>query len=231
VSDESSTHPPTSLVAHQFDDLLQQHEAGTLGMWLFLATEVLFFGGLIAAYTIYRYLHFPAWLLASSLLDRYSFLGVSSGAWNTLVLLTSSLTVVLAVHAARAGHRNELLKYLAATMVLGVAFLGIKGFEYHHEWTEHLVPGSHYAPEDPDSVARPDLAREMEMFWILYFFMTGLHATHMLVGLGLFGWLSVETARGKFTAVKHQPVELVGLYWHFVDLVWIFLFPLLYLVR
>jgi cytochrome c oxidase subunit 3 len=219
VSDHSD-HP--GLVAHQFDDIAQQREAATLGMWAFLATEVLFFGALIAAYVIYRHEYFPAWQAASLKLDNFKCLGISAGAWNTLVLLTSSLTVVLAVHAARHANRALLLKMLLATMLLGAAFLVIKGMEYTNDYREHLVPGPNF-----DHALSPHI----QLFFLLYFCMTGLHALHMVIGLGLFAFLVVQTLRRKFTAEKHQAVETIGLYWHFVDLVWIFLFPLLYLVR
>jgi cytochrome c oxidase subunit 3 len=212
----------SGLVAHQFNDVDQQREAATLGMWAFLATEVLFFGGLIAAYVIYRHEYFPAWQAASAKLADFTWLGISAGAWNTLVLLTSSLTVVLAVHAAKHGNRHLLIQMLLATMVLGAAFLVIKGMEYTNDYHEHLIPGPGFDPA---------LSIHIQLFFLLYFCMTGLHALHMVIGLGLFAYLLIQTLRGKFTAQKHQAVETIGLYWHFVDLVWIFLFPLLYLVR
>ena len=230
-------------VAHQFDDLEQQTEAGTLGMWTFLGTEVLFFGGMICGYTIYRHMYFAAWMQGSLVVDNFRWLGVSSGAWNTAVLLTSSLTVVLGVWAARMGRNTMLGWMLALTLAMGVGFLGIKAGEYTHEYREGVMPGPNvYAPDrdvsealrkaaEESGTSEAAIRREFQLFWCFYFFMTGGHGLHVLVGLGLFTYLLIEARRGKFTPRKHAPVEIIGLYWHFVDLVWIFLFPLLYLVR
>jgi cytochrome c oxidase subunit 3 len=233
----------SELVAHQFDDLDQQTEAGTLGMWTFLATEVLFFGGLICGYSIYRHLYFTAWYQGSLVVDNLRWLGISSGAWNTAVLLTSSFTVAVGVRAAKLG-RNRLLQWmLGVTMILGVMFLIIKAAEYTHEYREGVMPCQ--GVFHPDEQASADLQRaaaenhinddvlrhEYQLFWVFYFFMTGVHAVHMIIGIGLFTFLLIENRRGRFTPQKHAPVEIMGLYWHFVDLVWIFLFPLLYLVR
>jgi cytochrome c oxidase subunit III len=233
----------SELVAHQFDDLDQQTEAGMLGMWTFLATEVLFFGGLICGYAIYRHLYFPAWHQGSLVVDNFRWFGISTGAWNTAVLLTSSLTVVLGVRAARLG-RNRLLAWmLAATLLLGIIFLLIKAAEYTHEYREGVMPCAGVFHPDADISANLQHAaiasqtspiairREFQLFWVFYFFMTGVHALHMVIGIGLFTFLLMETRRGRYTPRKHAPVEIMGLYWHFVDLVWIFLFPLLYLVR
>jgi cytochrome c oxidase subunit 3 len=234
-------HPP--LVAHQFDDLQQQTEADTLGMWVFLGTEVLFFGGLICGYLVYRHLYFDAWRQGSEITNGFRFLGISSGAWNTAVLLTSSLTVAVAVRAAQMGSRAVLLWMLAITWVLGAAFLGIKAAEYTHEYHEGVMPGMTTFHPDEEVTAQLTkaaaadqrelgaLIQRFRMYWVFYFFMTGVHAVHMLIGLGLFAFLFIQAARNRFTPQKHAPVELMGLYWHFVDLVWIFLFPLLYLVR
>jgi cytochrome c oxidase subunit 3 len=234
------------LVAHHFDDAVQQHEAATLGMWAFLATEVLFFGALLVAYAVYRHYYFPEFKLASE-----HFLISWLGGVNTAVLLCSSLSVVLAVHAAQHGEQKALLKMLVATIVLGAMFLGIKATEYTIDYHEGLVPGRffhpHLEPEIQDSIVRermalsphltPDGAKlfvieRLELFMGFYFVLTGIHATHMIIGLGLFAWLAYRTRRGDFGAGKNNnPVEICGLYWHFVDLVWIFLFPLLYLIR
>lgn len=206
----------TSIVAHQFEDAAQQHETATLGMWTFLASEVLFFGGMFAAYTVYRHTYPDAWEIGSHHLKE------TLGAVNTGVLLTSSLTVALAVHFVRASRRSALLLALAATLVLGLAFLGIKGTEYILEWREHLVPALRFDFAGPD-------ARYVQLFMCFYFIMTLIHATHMLVGLGLLTFLLVQVARRRYVYENPHPVEIIGLYWHFVDLVWIFLFPLLYL--
>jgi cytochrome c oxidase subunit 3 len=222
------------LVAHQFNDLDQQTEAGTLGMWTFLATEVLFFGGMICGYSVYRHMYFPAWHQGSLVVDNFRWLGISSGAWNTAVLLTSSLTVALGVRAAKLGRNRTLITMLALTLVLGIAFLLIKAAEYTHEYREGVVPGySYFHPDVEISAKLPgaSLRHEFQLFWVIYFFMTGTHALHMIVGIGLFTFLIIQAKRRRFTPEKHAHVEIMGLYWHFVDLVWIFLFPLLYLVR
>ncbi|MGA2441192.1 MAG: cytochrome c oxidase subunit 3 [Tepidisphaeraceae bacterium] len=233
----------SDLVAHQFDDLDQQTEAGMLGMWTFLATEVLFFGGMICGYSIYRHLYFPAWHQGSLVVDNLRWFGISTGAWNTAVLLTSSLTVVLGVRAARLGRNRMLLWMLGATLLLGVVFLLIKAAEYTHEYNEGVMPCHGVFHPDAEISANLRLAavdfhtseialrHEFQLFWVFYFFMTGVHALHMVVGIGLFAFLLRETRHRRYTPQKHAPVEIMGLYWHFVDLVWIFLFPLLYLVR
>jgi cytochrome c oxidase subunit 3 len=235
--------PRDPLVAEQFEDLDQQRDAATLGMWAFLATEVLFFGGIICGYTVYRHVYFDAWHQGSIVVDNFRFLGISAGAWNTAVLLTSSVTVVLGVRAARLGNNRSLIRMLILTMILGAAFLAIKAAEYTHEFHEGVIPTfSLFHPSDEirrelDQAGaatgiHPDLLRrEFQLFWCFYFAMTGVHALHMIIGLGLFTWLLVEAYRRRFTPQKHAPVEIIGLYWHFVDLVWIFLFPLLYLIR
>jgi cytochrome c oxidase subunit 3 len=233
----------TDLVAHQFNDLDQQSEAATLGMWTFLATEVLFFGAMICGYTIYRHLYFPAWHQGSLVVDNFRWLGISSGAWNTAVLLTSSLTVALGVRAARLGQNKLLMFLLAITLALGLAFLAIKAAEYTHEYDEGVMPGHslfhpdaeisanlfHAAADSPSGEIL--LRRQFQLFWVFYFFMTGIHALHMIIGVGLFTYLLIQTHKGRYTPQSHAPVEIMGLYWHFVDLVWIFLFPILYLVK
>ena len=206
-----------AMVAHQFDDASQQHESSVLGMWVFLATEIMFFGGLFAGYTVYRVMHPAAFEAASRHLD------VVLGALNTGVLLTSSLTMALAVRCAQVGKRRGIVALLAVTMVLGVAFLGIKGLEYYQKYTDHLVPGASFSFPGPDS-------REAEMFFYLYFAMTGLHAIHMIAGIGVVSVIAIQAARGRFTPTYYTPLEVTGLYWHFVDIIWIFLFPLLYLI-
>jgi len=201
---------------HQFDDIRQQHEADTLGMWLFLATEVMFFGGMLTGYSIYRSMYYEAFAAASNHLD------LLMGTINTGVLIGSSLTMAMAVHAAALGRRRSLIVFLIATMVLGCGFLGIKAYEYHHKFVENLVPGPNFHFEG-------NSARETEVFFSFYFAMTGLHAIHMIIGVGVLSVLTFYAWwRGFHPQNKH--VEIAGLYWHFVDIVWIFLFPLLYLV-
>ena len=212
-----------SLVAHQFDDLAQQHEASTLGMWAFLATEVMFFGGALTAYAVYRY-SYPEAFEAASRLEKW---GV--GAANTAVLLCSSLTMALAVHAAQMGHRKNIVWWLMATIVFGTAFLGVKAYEYHHLYTEHLIPTP--ATFDPHGEHFPDdLRRPAQLFYSFYFALTGIHALHMIVGIGIILYVAAMAWRGQFSPAYHNPVEMTGLYWHFVDIVWIFLYPLLYLI-
>jgi cytochrome c oxidase subunit III len=219
VSETALHNPNPTGFAHQFEDLEQQHEAGRLGMWIFLATEILFFGGMFTSYTIYRALHLPAFETGSHLLL------VQFGAANTAVLICSSLTMALAIRAAQTGKGNSaIIFYLILTMILGAAFIGIKlWFEWRHDWIEGLVPGLQWSYSGPN-------AQGVQMFMCFYFFMTGLHALHMVVGLGILAVLVAMTARGRFTSQYYVPLEISGLYWHFVDIVWIFLFPLLYLI-
>jgi len=204
--------------AHHFDDALQQREASTLGMWIFLVTEVMFFGGLFTAYVTYRALYPDAFAHASHHLD------VVLGTFNTAVLITSSLTMALAVHAAQVGRRGRLVACLCLTALLGATFLVVKAFEYAEKFEHHLVPGPAFGW--PESAEAPNV----QLFYSLYFAMTGLHAVHMVIGLGILTWLILGARRGRFGPAYATPVEVSGLYWHFVDIVWIFLFPLLYLI-
>jgi cytochrome c oxidase subunit 3 len=205
------------MLAHQFDDVEQQREASTLGMWVFLTTEVLFFGALFLGYAIYRSTYTEAFVEASRHLD------ITLGAVNTAVLLCSSLTMAMAVHEAQAGHQKALIRFLGLTMLLGAAFLAIKFYEYYVKAHEGLIPGMHFTWTGKTPA-------QASLFFLFYFIMTGMHAVHMIVGLALMTLLIVLTKKGKFTPLYNTPVELSGLYWHFVDIVWVFLFPLLYLV-
>ena len=205
------------VLAHQFEDLEQQHDAATLGMWIFLVTEVMFFGGLFAGYTMYRAEYPSAFAEGSRLCE------VALGASNTLILITSSLTMALAVYGAQQGRRRLVLVCLGATMVLGAIFLGVKFLEYFHKFQEHLIPGSNFAYTGTS-------ARQVELFICFYFGLTGLHALHMIIGLGVLAVMMVFAWRGRLSPAHYAPIEVAGLYWHFVDIVWIFLFPLLYLV-
>ena len=221
-----ATAPAPAHLAHHFEDLDQQHEAATLGMWTFLATEVLFFGGLLCGFAVYRAIDFEAFALASRGLNAWC------GGINTVVLLTSSLSMALAVHGGQTGNRKAQVRYLLITLLLGFCFLGIKAFEYTEEYHKHLVPGPHFDPATlhlPEHFAPREL-KHAQLFFIFYFFMTGLHAFHMIVGIGLVSWIAWKARRGAFTAEYNTPLELTGLYWHFVDIVWVFLFPLLYLI-
>ena len=208
---------PEAIHLHQFDDPVQQHEASWLGMWVFLGTEVMFFGGMFLGYTFYRTAYPQGFASASNHLDIWL------GTINTAVLICSSFTMALAVRAGQIG-QNRLVKiFLCLTIVLGIVFLGIKFTEYYQKFDEHLVPGWDFRFEGA-------LVSSAEIFFSFYFAMTGMHAVHMIIGISLLTVLIVKTARGRFSASYNTPVELVGLYWHFVDIVWIFLFPLLYLV-
>ena len=206
-----------SHVAHQFDDDIQQYEASTLGMWAFLITEVMFFGGLFAGFFVYILGHAEAFAEGSKHLD------LTLGTVNTIVLLGSSLTMALAVRSAQQGQRSGQMLFLILTMALGVVFLGIKSVEYAHKFEQHLVPGRSFLMEGSDT-------QSAQLFFSFYFAMTGVHALHMVVGVGLLLWLLGNAWRGKYTETYFTPVEVCGLYWHFVDIVWIFLFPTLYLV-
>jgi cytochrome c oxidase subunit III len=216
MNDDVLSHPPE--LRHHFDDPAQQLESSTLGMWLFLATEIMFFGGMFCAYTVYRNAY-PAAFASTS-----QYMNVTIGAINTAVLICSSLTMALAVRSAQLGRKNALIVLLVLTLVLGCVFLGLKGMEYHEKWEDHHIPGPgfHYAD------AR--YAQQAQILFYLYFAMTGLHAVHMIVGAGLIGTLLFMAARNRFSSDWYTPVDMVGLYWHFVDIVWIFLFPLLYLI-
>ena len=221
--DRHAHHPPEVRrhLASHFDDLDQQRESAILGMWTFLATEVLFFGALFLALAVYRFIYPTEFHAGSHHLKWWL------GAINTAVLLTSSLTVALAVHYAHENDRGHLIRCLIWTIVLGAAFLMIKAYEYIAEYNEQLIPMVNFKHPGPPE-ADP---RKLQLFFFLYFCMTGLHATHMVIGLGLFAWLVVRARRGEFDSHFYTPVENIGLYWHFVDVVWIFLFPLLYLIR
>jgi len=204
-------------LSHQFETLDQQADAATLGIWAFLATEVLFFGGLFMLYTVYRFKFPAAFVECSKLMD------LRLGAINTAVLLTSSLTMAFAVHSAREGQKNSTVGWILVTMLLGSVFLGIKGLEYYHKFAEHLVPGPYFQLDSPNR-------REAQIFFSLYFGMTGLHALHMIIGLVVLAVIAMMTSAGKFSKTYSNPVHIAGLYWHFVDIIWIFLFPLLYLI-
>ncbi|HKV03934.1 MAG TPA: cytochrome c oxidase subunit 3 family protein [Candidatus Acidoferrales bacterium] len=212
-----SAHPPG--FAHQFEDIDQQRDAGRLGMWVFLVTEILFFGGMFTAYTIYRALHLESFITGSHLLE------VKYGATNTAVLIFSSLTMALAIRSAQTGRKkSQIIFWLILTMILGAAFIGIKlRFEWYRDYLDGIVPGVSWFYSGPHSPG-------VKMFMCFYFFMTGLHALHMVVGLGILTVLVIMTSRNKFSSQYYAPLEISGLYWHFVDIVWIFLFPLLYLI-
>jgi cytochrome c oxidase subunit III len=221
----AEAHAGQTGLAHQFEDLAQQHDADTFGIWLFLVTEIMFFGGAFVSYAIYRFFYFPGFQAGSHILD------LRLGVLNTAVLLASSLTMALAVRSAQTGDRRALVLFLILTMALGGVFLGVKAIEYNQKFVEHIVPGLDWGPEG-EVLARlaPGGLDHAQLYFVFYFALTGLHALHMIIGLGLLGWLALRARRDQFTPDYFAPVEVVGLYWHFVDIVWIFLFPLLYLV-
>ena len=223
---EHAAHHP--MLQHHFDNMEQQKEASSLGMWIFLITEIMFFGGMFAAYLVYRHSYYDAFMWGSSSLD------IKWGAINTVVLIVSSLTMALAVHAAQLGMRKMLMFFLVLTLVLGFVFLGIKSIEYKAKYDEHHIPhhGFNFEPVklSDGSEHRVDQSHA-QLFFSLYFALTGMHAMHMIIGAGLLSTLLYMAWRGKFSATYYTPVENIGLYWHFVDIVWIFLFPLLYLIN
>jgi len=230
----------------QFQTLDQQRESATLGMWVFLVTEILFFGGLFLAYTINRHVYGVAFGVGSNTLD------LKLGGFNTAVLIASSFTMAMAVWASQTGRKTQVTVFLILTLILGSTFLGIKVVEYAQKFEHHLVPGQSFDisyhsqnPSATDSAGEiaaekeelekafsrdPYLNSHAQLYFSLYFGMTGLHALHMVVGAGLLIWLIRQSIRGRFTPDYNTPVELIGLYWHFVDIVWIYLFPLLYLI-
>lgn len=230
----------------QFQTMEQQKESATFGMWIFLVTEVLFFGGMFLTYTINRHEYFTAFGMGSNTLD------ITLGTANTMVLILSSLTMAMAVWSAQTGKKRLVPLFLVLTLALGCVFLGIKAVEYKQKFDHHLVPGRSFdiayhsnhpsAGDDPKEIARekdelakafasdPDTNSHAQLYFSLYFAMTGLHALHMIVGAGLVIWLIGASLRGRFTPQYNTPVENIGLYWHFVDIVWIYLFPLFYLI-
>jgi len=217
---DTQTAPPahSTGLRHHFDDSAQQFESSTLGMWVFLLTEMMFFGGMFGGYTVYRNLYPDAFASTS----RY--MNLTIGAINTAVLICSSFTMVLAVRSAQLGRKKALIIFLVLTLVLGCVFLALKYVEYHEKWVDHHVPGPGFRYEDPRYF------QQAQILFFLYFAMTGMHALHMIVGAGLLTTLIVMASRNGFSAEWYTPVDMIGLYWHFVDIVWIFLFPLLYLI-
>jgi cytochrome c oxidase subunit 3 len=223
---------------HHFETAEQQREAGSFGMWLFLLTEIMFFGGMFFAYLLYRNWYYPAFAEASNTLV------VWMGAVNTAILISSGFFMALGVYAAEVRNRKMLVWTLILTTVFGCAFLGVKYFEYKEKWEAHHIPGSSFNIHDFTTPAidqktgkpvetplAPDMAQKTQVFFFLYFAMTGMHALHMIIGIALLVWLIWRANRGDFSAGYVAPIENFGLYWHFVDIVWLFLFPLLYLIN
>jgi cytochrome c oxidase subunit 3 len=216
-------HAPTETLALrvQFDTEAQQKDAATLGMWLFLVTEIMFFGGMFAVYTIYRSWYPDVFAIASSSLNQII------GALNTGVLLLSSFTMVMAVRAGQLGQQKAIVIFLILTLLFGGIFLGVKAYEWNQKFEEHHIPGQ--AAFHLDGVLPGDQGHA-QLFFSIYFAMTGLHALHMVIGVGILLILIVQARKGRFSASYYTPVDVAGLYWHFVDIIWIFLFPLLYLI-
>jgi cytochrome c oxidase subunit 3 len=202
---------------HHFQDMRTQQHAVRLGMWLFLATEILLFGGLFCAYSAYRTLYPEAWKACSEHTDRFF------GMFETFDLIFSSFTMVMAIHFTRVNKRKLSVLMLLITMACGLGFLVMHGFEYYHEFSEGALPGKYYHFDEVTATGAP-------MYYAVYFLMTGLHSAHVLIGVCVLGVICIFTARGEYDASYDHPLDLGGLYWHLVDLIWIFLFPLLYLV-
>jgi cytochrome c oxidase subunit 3 len=209
---------------HHFADMEQQRETSTFGMWMFLLTEIMFFGGLFCAYLVYRASYYQAFVEGSGKMNIWL------GATNTAVLICSSLSMALAVRAAQTGKRKLMAMLLVITIIFGFGFLGIKAIEYHEHWENHEFPGPsfHFQTGNPNHPATDPV--HTEIYFSLYWAMTGLHALHMIIGIGLVAWIMFAGLAGAYGPLYYSPVENVGLYWHFVDLVWIYLFPLLYLI-
>ena len=232
----------------QYKTLAQQKETASLGMWIFLVTEVMFFGGIMMAYTLNRHVYFHAFAMGSNTLS------LKLGGFNTVVLLASSFTMAMAVWSAQVGKKQLISMFLVLTVLLGFVFFGIKYVEYAQKFHHHLVPGRSfdifYCSNNPDQCSDisaeemeverdlliktraldPDLNAHAQLYYSAYFGMTGLHALHMIIGAGLLFWLLKNSLTGIYTPQWNTPVDTVGLYWHFVDIVWIYLFPLLYLI-
>jgi cytochrome c oxidase subunit 3 len=227
TSDAAAGPEDEPILSHQFDDVEQQSEASRLGMWVFLATEVMFFGGLLTAFAVYRTTSPEATALASRHLN------VLLGGVNTAVLLTSSLTMAMAVRAAQLRMHRQLVICLLLTMVFGTGFLGIKAVEWTSDYHEKLIPGWNFeVPEGDQALVQSEHIdpRRMEMFFVLYFFMTGLHAIHLIIGIALLGVMAYLSWKRWFSGGGAVQIEVAGLYWHFVDVIWVFLYPLLYLI-
>jgi cytochrome c oxidase subunit 3 len=219
---------------HHFETEQQQREAASFGMWLFLLTEIMFFGGMFMSYLLYRNWYYDAFVVASNQLS------IPLGATNTAVLIASGFFMALGVWAAEVRKKNLLVIFLVFTTLLGAVFIGIKADEYHEKWEKHHIPGSHFDVSEfvnpqayglKETPLAPDMAQRTQVFFFLYFAMTGMHALHMLIGIGLLFWLMWRAQKGDFTNGYVAPIENFGLYWHFVDIVWLFLFPLLYLIN
>jgi len=212
---EKAEHP--SFLQHHFADAEQQAESAKLGMWIFLLTEVLLFGGLFAFYAIYRAWH------PEMFVEAHKYLDVTLGTINTFVLITSSLTMALSIRCMQLNNKKQTIWFLIATLLLAATFLVVKYFEYSHKFHLGQLPGKYYTFGEIEA-ANPHI------FFSIYFTMTGLHGIHVLIGMIVITWVLIRTIKNNFSAEYYTPIEMTGLYWHLVDLIWIFLFPLLYLI-
>jgi cytochrome c oxidase subunit 3 len=223
---------------HHFETEQQQREAVSFGMWLFLLTEIMFFGGMFFAYLLYRNWYYDAFVAASNTLV------IGWGALNTVILISSGFCMAVGVWAAEVRNQKMLVLMLWLTTIFGVAFLGVKGIEYTAKFKDHHVPGASFnvkefvnPPVDAktgkptENPLPPDMAQKTQIYFFLYFAMTGMHAVHMIIGIVILFWLIARANKGEFSAGYVAPIENFGLYWHFVDIVWLFLFPLLYLIN
>lgn len=206
-----------SHVAHHFVDSEQQFDSAKLGMWVFLVTEILFFGGLFVAYIVYRAWNPDLFFLAAKELDTVM------GAINTVVLIGSSLTMALAIRAAQINQKRNITIYLLVTIGLALTFMVIKYFEYTHKFEMGIFPGEYYTYDGIDHA-------KANIFFSIYYMMTGLHGIHVIIGVGLMVYLLVKVNQNAYSPEYYTPIEMTGLYWHIVDIIWIFLFPLLYLI-
>ncbi|MFH2050271.1 MAG: cytochrome c oxidase subunit 3 family protein [bacterium] len=216
MSDNHTIDHPEHL-AHHFHDSGQQSESAKMGMWIFLLTEILLFGGLFVAYTVYR-----VWN-PDMFINAHKQLNVFMGGLNTVVLITSSITIALAIRSIQLDDRKNSIKLLIATLLLAGAFLVVKYFEYSHKFHLGQLPGEYYTFKGIEGT-------NPHVFFSVYFLMTGLHGIHVIAGIGVISWVLRKTIKGQFSSSYYTPMELSGLYWHLVDIIWIFLFPLLYLI-
>lgn len=229
-------HHGPAFLAHHFDTPAQQLDAAKLGMWAFLAQEVLFFSGLFVAYFVFRTWYPNAFSVGSHLLDK------ELGALNTMVLLASSLTAAMAVRSAKMGDQKWTGRYLLITIVFAFGFLVIKYLEYSHKFHVGFLPGNNFAPtaegrEEIEHVLQKlsylglhEAPFHIRSFYGLYFMLTGVHGLHVIIGIGVLTWIWNRNRKGEFSADYNTPVDIAALYWHLVDLIWIYLFPLLYLI-
>jgi cytochrome c oxidase subunit 3 len=209
--------------AHHFANADEEFEACKQGMWIFLVTEVMMLGAIFVGYALFKGMYFESFKAAHKLLS------VPMGALNTVILISSSVTMLFGVTSAQRGRRDRSILYLIATIALACAFLVVKYFEYTHKFHTGVFPGGLFSGQMPVGVT-PEMAKPFALFFSFYFVLTGLHGLHVVIGIGLIAWVLKRTINREFSPSYYTPVELVGFYWHFVDLVWIYLFPLLYLV-